>query len=198
MSYRNVSRIGLVLVVLGVSSVAFWWLRGGAPEAGERESAKPAATAAERALVSRVSSDVSDRSDTSDKAATVAPATPTTSASAPQPAAPLTAAAEGLVAPIPTGVQDHYTKNEVLDERVGEVGPDGQYERVRIVKTSMKYPLVRVEERFQVSGVRGESVQSSVFSVQNPGVRSPESQQPRTENQKPVSLEEPTWPMTSS
>lgn len=148
MSHRSASRVGLGLVGLGILSVVIWWLRESAPEAGERESAKPAATAAaETAPVLRASSDVSDRSDTSDSA--VATATPTRPA-----AAPLTASNEGLVALVPTGVQDRYAQNEVLDERTSPTDAPGQYERVRIVRTSMKYPLVRVEERWQVAGGR--------------------------------------------
>ncbi|MBM4149404.1 MAG: hypothetical protein FJ224_10215, partial [Lentisphaerae bacterium] len=54
---------------------------------------------------------------------------------------------EGVIDP--GGVKDRYTANEILDERTSPPDANGQYERVRIVKTSMKYPLVRVVEQWQ-------------------------------------------------
>ena len=46
---------------------------------------------------------------------------------------------------------DRYADCEVLDERVGELRPDGRCERVRIVRTEEKYPLLRVAEVVQGS-----------------------------------------------
>ncbi|MBM4148997.1 MAG: hypothetical protein FJ224_08125 [Lentisphaerae bacterium] len=83
-------------------------------------------------------------------------------------ASPLAAGNEGVMDP--GGVKDRYTANEILDERTSPPDANGQYERVRVVKTRMKYPLVRVVDRLQVSGVRGQV--SGVLSPES-GVPSP-------------------------
>ncbi len=139
MSYRNVSRIGLALVVLGVMSVVFWWLIGGAPEAKENGGVPVAAREATAATpsapatpVSKAASDASDRSDTSDKAAdatrpaALAPATPTTPATAPAPAAIAASIARFVDASLPVA------------QRMAEIGQLGQRGEADAVQTLMK------------------------------------------------------------
>jgi hypothetical protein len=191
MKQKTAIRLGLVVVALFALSTAVWMLRGGAPGTGEKGAAPVVQRAAALATaptagaaVALASPGRSDGSDGSDRsAATAASATPTPPAAAPQlaarpntqPVARLTAANEGIIEPLTGGVKDRYAKNEVLDERIGEVGPDGTYERVRIVKTEMKYPLVRVIERWEVGGGRGQRAGGRVFSIQCSVFRIPES-----------------------
>ena len=138
MSDRNVSRIGLVLVVLGVLSVAFWWLRGGAPGTGERDAAPAVQRAAGQAAAPTVAAAVAqalpggsegsggfDGSNRS--AAAAAPArSETSTAAAPAPSAIAPAVARFTDASIP------------VEKRSAEVEQLGKSGDANAVRTLMK------------------------------------------------------------
>ncbi|MEI8122451.1 MAG: S8 family serine peptidase, partial [bacterium] len=55
-------------------------------------------------------------------------------------------------------VKDAYARNPILDEQLGPVDANGHYERIRVYRTDMKYPLVRVVdvmERTPAGGSQG-------------------------------------------
>jgi len=47
---------------------------------------------------------------------------------------------------------------EVLESREGQPDADGLFERLRLVRTDMKYPLVRIEETFRAADSSGEPI----------------------------------------
>ncbi len=175
MKRRGTVRVGLVVLGLITAVGAVWLLCSGGVGLEEQTpglSAKPSAAVAAAKAQSRLAAvetaahqslapDTSDRTDPTDP---TDQARRTPAAARPAPAALPTLATPTRAGPPPRDesqadlgkVQDRYANCEVLDERTSPVNAAGQYERVRIVKTSMKYPLVRVEERFQVSGVRDQ------------------------------------------
>jgi alpha-tubulin suppressor-like RCC1 family protein/subtilisin family serine protease len=77
---------------------------------------------------------------------------------------------EGVVTP-PATNNDRYANAKVLDEQIGPVGPDGRYERVRVVQTEMKYPFVRVVEVWETRG--GNSVSGAGSMPAQPATQQP-------------------------
>ena len=155
-------RGGAVVVVLLALATAVWLYRGtGTDMTGKAPgvtaegcggtAAGPTAAPPSGVTASSDASNSSARFIRPDEPA-VAPARSRT-----RTASPLSAAGEGLIEPLEGGVKNRYAQNKILDERTSPPDTNGQYERVRIVKTSMKYPLVRVVEKWQERGAGSPS-----------------------------------------
>ena len=155
-------RGGAVVVVLLALATAVWLYRGsGTDMTGKAPgvtaegcggtAAGPTAAPPSGVTASSDASNSSARIIRPDEPA-VAPARSKT-----RTASPLSAANEGIIEPLAGGVKNRYAQNKILDERTSPPDTNGQYERVRIVKTSMKYPLVRVLEKWQAPGVGSPS-----------------------------------------